>query len=128
MVTGRYPFRQPEDERQRPAQRLHAMLQRILSVTYSFPPDLTLSEALRDVISKMLVAGEGRCPPLALLLWRGLLAVPGAGTRRWWGKFKSLYRGPGLGELAMSCPACDPQRSGVPASLFQLRVEPGGGD
>ena len=26
-VTGRYPFRKPEDEAQRPAQRLHAMLQ-----------------------------------------------------------------------------------------------------
>ncbi|GAB4817033.1 hypothetical protein N2152v2_004079 [Parachlorella kessleri] len=68
MVTGRYPFRQPEDERQRPAQRLHAMLQRILSVTYSFPPDLTLSAACRDVISKMLVADPKQRPSIQEVL------------------------------------------------------------
>ncbi|GAB4816879.1 hypothetical protein N2152v2_003925 [Parachlorella kessleri] len=60
MVTGRYPFRRAEDEGRPLGQRLHCMLQasrgRILSIDYTFPSSLALSEPCRDLIAKMLVS------------------------------------------------------------------------
>ena len=51
LVTARLPRGPP------PPSPLPPPAQRILSVTYSFPSDLRLSDSCKDLISSMLVAG-----------------------------------------------------------------------
>lgn len=56
MVTGDYPFNQPGDEKLRKGEKLRTLLQRIQSVEYSFPAHVPLSDRVKDLIKKILVA------------------------------------------------------------------------
>lgn len=56
MVTGDYPFQQPGDDGMRRGEKLRILLQRIQAVEYTFPTRIPLTEELKDLVSKILVA------------------------------------------------------------------------
>jgi len=55
MLVGAYPFEDPDDPR-----NFRKAIQRIMSVTYTIPPSLNLSEACVDLIKKIFVADPTR--------------------------------------------------------------------
>ena len=59
MLCGCYPFGRPEDAALAPAQRLRAMLQRIVAAD-SAPGDLARAPGAADLLAKMLVADPSR--------------------------------------------------------------------
>lgn len=54
LGIGRYPFERPEDRSD--VHRFQKVLQRILVVDYVFPAKVPVSDACKDLLSKILVA------------------------------------------------------------------------
>eukprot|EP01023_Acetabularia_acetabulum_P065365 TRINITY_DN8646_c0_g2_i1.p1 TRINITY_DN8646_c0_g2~~TRINITY_DN8646_c0_g2_i1.p1 ORF type:complete len:357 (+),score=52.62 TRINITY_DN8646_c0_g2_i1:350-1420(+) len=56
MLVGAYPFERPEDKKNKNSQeKLHKMIQRILSVDYEIPSKVQVSPECRDLLAKILV-------------------------------------------------------------------------
>lgn len=52
MLTGSYPFERSDDKKN--PQRLQKMIKRILAVDYAFPPSVSVSAELQDLLTKIL--------------------------------------------------------------------------
>ena len=52
MLTGSYPFERSEDKKD--PQRLQRMIKRILAVDYKIPSNISVSDELRDLLTKIL--------------------------------------------------------------------------